>query len=57
MIHRSFFLPIRRKPKYSACNAEFMTDKATANFKDGVLEIRVPKTEEAKAKEKKIPIQ
>jgi len=43
---RSFALP-----------SEVQTDKATANFKDGVLEIRVPKTEEAKAKEKKIPIQ
>jgi HSP20 family protein len=32
-------------------------DKATATFKDGVLEIRVPKTEEAKKREKKIPIQ
>jgi HSP20 family protein len=43
---RSFSLP-----------SEVQTDKATAKFKDGVLEIRVPKTEEAKAKEKKITIQ
>lgn len=33
------------------------TDKAKANFKDGVLEVRIPKTEEAKKKEKKIPIE
>jgi HSP20 family protein len=43
---RSFRLP-----------AEVQMDKAKANFKDGILEIRVPKTEEAKSKEKKIPIQ
>jgi len=33
------------------------TDKAKATFKDGVLELKVPKTEEAKKKEKKIPIE
>jgi len=43
---RSFRLP-----------AEVQMDKAKANFKDGVLEIRVPKTEAARSKEKKIPIQ
>lgn len=32
-------------------------EKAKATFKDGILEIRVPKTEEAKKKEKKIPIE
>jgi HSP20 family protein len=36
---------------------EVQTDKAKATFKDGVLEVKVPKTEEAKKKEKKIPIQ
>jgi HSP20 family protein len=36
---------------------EVKTDKAKANFKDGVLEIRVPKTEEAKQKGKKVPIE
>ena len=30
---------------------EVQTDKAKASFKDGVLEIRLPKTEEAKKKE------
>jgi HSP20 family protein len=43
---RSFRLP-----------ADVQGDKAKATFKDGVLMIRVPKTEEAKKKEKKIPIQ
>ena len=33
------------------------TEKASAKFKDGVLEIRIPKTEEAKKKEKKVMIQ
>jgi HSP20 family protein len=33
------------------------TDKAKATFNDGVLEVKVPKTEEAKKKEKKIPIE
>lgn len=36
---------------------EVQTDKAKATFKDGVLEITVPKTEEAKKKEKKVPIE
>jgi len=43
---RSFSLP-----------AEVQTEKASAKFKDGVLEIRVPKTEEAKKKEKKVTIE
>ncbi|NCO68388.1 MAG: Hsp20/alpha crystallin family protein [Nitrospirae bacterium CG_4_10_14_0_8_um_filter_41_23] len=43
---RSFRLP-----------TEVQTDKAKARFKDGVLEIRIPKTEEAKKKEKKILIE
>ena len=42
---RSFSLP-----------AEVQTEKASAKFKDGVLEIRIPKTEEAKKKEKKVMI-
>ncbi|MEW6109551.1 MAG: Hsp20/alpha crystallin family protein [Nitrospirota bacterium] len=36
---------------------EVQTDKAKAKFKDGVLEVRAPKTEEAKKKEKKILIE
>jgi HSP20 family protein len=43
---RSFRLP-----------SDVQGDKAKATFKDGVLEIRVPKTEEARKKEKKILIQ
>jgi len=43
---RSFRLP-----------SEVDTAKAKANFKEGVLEIRIPKTEEAKKKEKKVPIE
>jgi HSP20 family protein len=43
---RSFRLP-----------TEVQTDKAKARFEDGVLEIRIPKTEEAKKKEKKILIE
>jgi HSP20 family protein len=43
---RSFRLP-----------ADVQGDKARATFKDGVLEVRVPKTGEAKKKEKKILIQ
>jgi HSP20 family protein len=43
---RSFGLP-----------AEVETEKASATFKDGVLEIRIPKTEEAKKKEKKVMIE
>ncbi|OPY77934.1 MAG: Spore protein SP21 [Syntrophorhabdus sp. PtaU1.Bin153] len=37
--------------------AEVQTDKVKTKFKDGVLEIRMPKTEEAKKKEKKIKIE
>jgi len=36
--------------------AEVQTDKAKTKFKDGILEIRLPKTEESKKKEKKIKI-
>jgi HSP20 family protein len=36
--------------------AEVETDKVKANFKDGVLEIRMPKTQEAKQKEKKVAV-
>lgn len=43
---RSFDLP-----------TEVQTDKAKASFKDGVLEVRIPKTEEAKKKVKKITIE
>lgn len=42
---RSFRLP-----------AEVQTDKAEANFRDGVLEIRVPKTEEAIKQKVKVSI-
>jgi len=43
---RSFRLPVEVQP-----------DKAKASFKEGVLEIRIPKTEEAKKKEKKVSIE
>ncbi len=36
---------------------EVQSDKAKANFKDGILEVRIPKTEEAKKKEKKVLIE
>ena len=37
--------------------SEVESDKAKAQFKNGILEIRIPKTEEAKKKEKKIIIE
>ncbi len=43
---RSFRLP-----------TEVQTEKASAKFKEGILEIRIPKTEEAKKKEKKVSIE
>jgi HSP20 family protein len=43
---RSFRLP-----------TEVETEQVKAQFKDGILEIRVPKTEEAKKKEKKVQIE
>jgi HSP20 family protein len=36
--------------------SEVQTDKVEANFKDGVLEIRIPKTKEALNKEKKVKV-
>ena len=33
------------------------TGKSKAKFKDGVLEIRIPKTEESKGKKRKLPIE
>lgn len=43
---RSFRLP-----------TEVQAEKASAKFKEGILEIRIPKTEEAKKKEKKVLIE
>ncbi|HEB76058.1 MAG TPA: Hsp20/alpha crystallin family protein [Nitrospirae bacterium] len=37
--------------------AEVQSDKAKAKFKDGVLEVRIPKTEEAKKREKKVKVE
>jgi HSP20 family protein len=42
---RSFRLP-----------ADVQADKAEAKFDQGILEIRIPKMEEAKSKTKKVPI-
>lgn len=42
---RSFSLPVDVK-----------TDAATASFKDGVLEVRIPKSEETKKRKRKIEI-
>jgi len=36
---------------------DVQSDKAKAKFKDGVLEIKIPMTEEAKKKEKKLEIE
>lgn len=36
---------------------EVQTDKAKAKFENGVLEIRIPKSEEAKTKERKLQIE
>jgi len=36
--------------------ADVQTEKAKASFKDGLLEIRVPKTEEAKKKQIKVKV-
>ncbi len=43
---RSFRLPV-----------EVQSDKAKAKFKNGVLEIRIPKTEEARKREKKVKVE
>jgi HSP20 family protein len=37
--------------------AEVQSEKAKAKFRDGVLEIRVPKIEDARKKEKKVPVE
>ncbi len=37
--------------------AETQVDKAKAAFKDGLLEIKIPKSEEAKKKQRKINIE
>ncbi|VAX34232.1 hypothetical protein MNBD_NITROSPIRAE03-2036 [hydrothermal vent metagenome] len=37
--------------------AEVQSDKAKARFKDGILEIRIPKTEEARKREKKVKVE
>ena len=40
-----------------AIPAEVRTDKARATFKDGVLEVRMPKTAEAASRTRKVPIE
>jgi HSP20 family protein len=35
---------------------DVQSDKVKASFKDGILEVRLPKTEEAKAKEVKVKV-
>ena len=40
-----------------ALPADVATEKARATFKEGVLEVRLPKTEEAKRKGKTVPIE
>ena len=35
---------------------EVHSDKVKAHFKNGILEVRLPKTEEAKAKEVKVKV-
>ena len=37
--------------------AEVHADKVKASFKNGILEVRMPKTEEAKAKEIKVKVE
>jgi HSP20 family protein len=36
--------------------SEVQTEKVEAKFKDGILEVKIPKTEEAKSKEKKVKV-
>jgi HSP20 family protein len=36
--------------------SEVLTDQAKAKFKEGILEVRIPKTEKAKSQAKKVPI-
>ncbi|MEW6001644.1 MAG: Hsp20/alpha crystallin family protein [Nitrospirota bacterium] len=45
------FTRVFRLPEY------IQSDKAKASFKEGILEVRIPKSEEAKKKEKKVPIE
>jgi len=40
-----------------ALPAEVQTDKARATFKDGILEIRVPKTAEAASRARKVAVE
>lgn len=40
-----------------ALPAEVQTDKARATFKDGILELRMPKTAEAASRARKVPIE
>ena len=40
-----------------ALPSDVQSDKAKASFKDGVLEVKIPKSEEAKKKEKKVKIE
>ncbi len=52
LLERSYGSFYRRLP----LPVQVQTDKATAQFKDGVLEIIIPKTEKAKERAKKVTI-
>jgi HSP20 family protein len=57
---KNYFRMERSYGSFTRCfslPSEVQTDKVKAQFKDGILEIRVPKTEEAKQKEKKVLIE
>ena len=47
----------RRRRRVLPLPAPVQTDKARARFQDGVLEIRITKTEEARKKSRKVAIE
>jgi len=49
--------PGARRRRVLPLPAPVQTDKARARFQDGVREIRIPKTEEARKKSRKVAIE
>jgi len=47
---------VKENEKEFIIKAEIESNKAEASFKNGVLDIKIPKNQKAKAKETKVPI-
>ena len=57
ILYTVYKCPGARRRRVLPLPAPVQTDKARARFQDGVLEVRIPKTEEARKKSRKVAIE